>query len=108
MHRLTTAEELDEALQAPQILLFKHSTMCPVSGFALQEVATLADAHPELPVYLIDVHAQRALSNELADRLAVRHESPQALLLRDGQLVWHASHFGVTRGKVEAVLEEAW
>ena len=106
MPRITTADELTEALPAPQALLFKHSSYCPVSGLALGEVAALSDAHPDLPIYVIDVIAQRALSNRVAEELDVRHESPQALLLRDGALVWHASHFRVTRERIEEAMEE--
>ncbi|HEY0969416.1 MAG TPA: bacillithiol system redox-active protein YtxJ [Gemmatimonadales bacterium] len=102
----TTAEELDDALAAPQALIFKHSTLCPVSGLALQEVMALADAHPDLPIHLVDVHSQRHLSNQLADTLGVRHESPQALIVRHGEVVWHASHFGVMRERMERILRE--
>ena len=106
MHRVTTAKELEEALSAPRALIFKHSEICPVSGLALQEVTALADAHPDLSIHLIDVLSQRPLSNRVAEALAVRHESPQALLVRHGEVIWHASHFGVMRERMERVLRE--
>jgi bacillithiol system protein YtxJ len=54
------------------------------------------DEHPDVPVCLVDVIGQRPLSREIAGRLSIAHESPQAILLRSGTPVWHASHFGVT------------
>jgi bacillithiol system protein YtxJ len=104
VHRLTTAAELDEALSAPRSLIFKHSELCPVSGLALQEVMALADAHPDLPIHLIDVLAERPLSQRVAETLAIRHESPQALIVERGEVIWHASHFGVMRERMERVL----
>jgi thioredoxin 1 len=61
------------------------------------------NAHPEVPVYWVDVKGQRPLSREIADRLRITHESPQAILLRAGTSVWHDSHFGVT---AEAIARE--
>jgi bacillithiol system protein YtxJ len=61
------------------------------------------NAHPEVPVYWVDVKGQRPLSQEIAARLGITHESPQAILLRAGAPVWHDSHFGVT---AEAIARE--
>jgi bacillithiol system protein YtxJ len=60
-------------------------------------------AHPDMPVYLVDVIAGRPLSRAIAARLDITHESPQAILLRSGTPVWHASHDGVT---AEAIARE--
>ncbi len=104
MKHITTAEELDAALGAPRALIFKHSELCPVSALALQEVTALADAHPDLPIHVIDVLSDRPLARRVAEALSVRHESPQALIVEHGQLIWHASHFGVMRERMERVL----
>lgn len=98
----------DDALKAivdsPQAVLFKHSTRCPVSAYAIGEVVEFAEAHPEWPVYVINVIEQRPLSNEAADRLGVRHESPQAFVLHEGRVRWHGSHNEVT---ADALMREA-
>lgn len=96
MRSIQSPEELEGAFQAPVALLYKHSETCPISAMALREVAHVATAHPDLPVYVVDVLAQRGLARGIAARLDIRHESPQAILLRDGEPVWHASHFRVT------------
>jgi len=42
------------------------------------------------------VQSDRETSNAVATRLGVRHETPQALLLRGGRVVWNASHHRLT------------
>jgi bacillithiol system protein YtxJ len=69
-------------------------------------VQRLVEAHPDLPVYWVDVIGGRPLSRALADRLGIVHESPQAILLRGGTPVWHASHFAVTAEAMARELRE--
>ncbi len=73
---------------------------------ALGEVRQFMDRHPAVPVYWVDVKAERPLSREIADRLGITHESPQAILLRQGAPVWHASHASVTAGAIAEELRE--
>ena len=80
-------------------LLFLHDPGCPISLFARFEVAAV-----EGEVALIDVRASPSLSREVERRTGVKHESPQAIVLRDGQAIWSASHFGVTAEGIEAAL----
>ena len=49
-----------------------------------------------IPVFLVDVLSQRPLSQNIAASLGIRHESPQAIVLRRGAPLWHASHYDVT------------
>lgn len=93
---LRTQEDLQQALERPLALLYKHSPMCGLSDIAQEEVQRLAEAEPALPVYRVDVIRDRALARAIAERLGIRHESPQAILLRGGKAVWDASHRGVT------------
>jgi bacillithiol system protein YtxJ len=78
----------------PDCLVYKHSTTCPVSTTAGQEVRALKT---ELPIYWVNVREQRELSNWVAETYGVTHESPQLLLIRGGKVekVW--SHYEVTR-----------
>ncbi len=63
-------------------------------------------AHPDVPVYWVDVKGQRPLSREIAGRLGITHESPQTILLRSGTVVWHASHFNVTANAIAKELRQ--
>ena len=55
---------------------------------------------------MITVQTHRDLSTAVARRLGVRHETPQALLIRQGRVVWSASHFRVTGGALEAAIRD--
>ncbi len=94
--RISRREELRTILAEPLAIIFKHSTQCPVSARAHQEVETFADAEPSRTVYKIHVIEDRALSNELEEMTGVRHQSPQLILLKDGVVVWHDAHFALT------------
>ena len=73
---------------------------------ALGEVQRFMAEHPAIPVYLVDVIAQRPLSREIAARLGIRHESPQAILFRQGAAAWHASHDAVTAEALARIIHE--
>ncbi len=84
-------------------IIYKHSPSCSLSLVAAQEVARLL-REDGLTVHQLDVFAQRPLSNDIESHFGVRHESPQVLILEDGQLVWHASHRAVTAERIRAAL----
>ena len=99
---IESAEELDEALSQPAALLFKHSTRCGTSRRALEEVQRYARGEDAVATYGIDVIRHRGLSLEAAERLGIRHESPQAILLRGGAPAWHASHHRISADALRA------
>ena len=106
VHRLLAESE------TRPVLLFKHSYTCGVSMEALEElVAHINQQTPfrardaATPQYaMVTVQTHRAVSNAIAHQLGVRHETPQALLIRDGRVVWSASHFRVTAAAVESAI----
>jgi monothiol bacilliredoxin len=111
LHRL-----LAESERRP-VLVFKHSYTCGVSLEALDEIVThLKERGPNRlrpgcggpPQYaMVTVQTHRAVSNAIAQKLGVRHETPQALLVRRGRVVWSASHFRVTAAAVEDAIRTA-
>lgn len=78
------------------VLLFKHSTRCPISAAAREQVARFAAEMAEAECREILVVEQRSLSLLIAEEIGVTHASPQALLLKARQAVWHASHYAIT------------
>lgn len=101
VQEITTTSELDAALansDSRGVFLFKHSTTCPISSSAYRRVAEYLEGQgPQaVPLYLVKVIESRPVSNEIAARFSVRHESPQALLVREGRCVWNASHGSIT------------
>src|SRR5262245_56606281 len=86
-----------ESCERP-VLLFKHSRHCGISCGALDELTAHIEAQAASPVAykMITVQTHRPVSDAAAHRLGIRHETPQAILLRDGKAVWNASHFMIT------------
>jgi len=110
---LKTVADLDVALAGTAtrpILVFKHSATCGPSAMALEEIDEIEALVEEdgLPVdlFIVTVQAARAVSNEIEARLRVRHESPQVLLISNGQVIWRASHFRVTASAITAALRQ--
>ena len=94
-------EGLFERSNAEPVLLFKHSNSCPISARAYGQMEGV-----ETPVSIVVVQQSRDLSREIEQRTGVRHETPQALVIRDGRAVWNASHFDVTALAVEQAVRE--
>ena len=92
-------EQLFARSHREPVLLFKHSTTCPISAAAYQQMLGV-----EREASLVVVQKARDLSREIETRTGVRHESPQALILRDGAVVWSASHWNITADAVTRAL----
>lgn len=96
-HALTEPNQLQEIEKESEdklVAIFKHSTRCGISRMVLNNFEREYDLEKdkEVKLYLLDLIANRNISNEVADRFGVRHESPQLILLRNGKIVHHASH----------------
>jgi len=95
---LSTNDDWEDALahsERTPVLVFKHSSSCPVSGKADTEITEFAQEE-EVPVYRVVVQDNRPVSDVIEDDLDVRHETPQAILLHEGASVFDTSHFNVT------------
>jgi bacillithiol system protein YtxJ len=103
--RLRTAAELDAAFAAERFLLFKHSTLCPISAAAFEEYERWSEDHPQAATGWIDVIQERALARTVAERTGIRHESPQAILLAHGRARWDASHGAITEESLDRAAE---
>lgn len=107
---IVTEAELDALLEASRnapVLLFKHSNTCSVSSRAHDQVDRLLAASPQdrFEAAMIVVQTARRLSDLVEERLGIRHESPQVIVLRDAAPVWHASHWDVTEAKLADALD---
>ena len=74
------------------VVIFKHSTRCSVSRMALKQFENEYDAADATENYFLDLIAYRDVSNAIASRFNVFHQSPQLLLIKDGIAVYNASH----------------
>lgn len=99
-------DAIDQASQERPVLLFKHSTRCSISTAALDRLErawTPADDQVHT-VYYLDLLRHRSISDAIAARYGVQHESPQVLVIRHGRCSQHASHFGITYAGTKSAL----
>lgn len=102
MKNLQSQSEFDQILQNShnnQVLLCKFSPICPTSLMAQREVEEFLQTR-ELENWSIDVIKSRALSRSIAEQIKVRHESPQAFIIKNEKVMWHGSHYDLTREKI--------
>ncbi|MBY0124129.1 bacillithiol system redox-active protein YtxJ [Bacillus sp. S/N-304-OC-R1] len=107
MKRFNGNEDFDQALQnEEQLIILKHSSTCPISQAAYEEYESFAEEQENLPMYYLIVQEERPLSNYIADKFNIKHESPQALLIRNGKVAWHASHWKITYSSLKEAVKE--
>jgi thioredoxin 1 len=100
--------EAEKLLGATEpMVVFKHSATCSISIDVKRQYDAFVAAHPQVSTRLVVVQAERPLSNALEQVTQVRHESPQALLVRDGRVLWHASHRRITAASLAQALQSA-
>jgi bacillithiol system protein YtxJ len=101
VQELSAADELLSRSHTAPVVVFKHSVTCSISADVYREVAGYNG-----DIALVVVQTARPLSNEIAARTGIRHESPQAIVLRNGRAVWHQSHYDITAEGVQKAVEE--
>ena len=97
LDKMEQFDEIDEISQTKPVVLFKHSTRCSISRMALKQFDTEFN-YPEEKIdwYLLDLLNHRDLSNEIASRYNVIHQSPQIVVIRNGKAVFNESHDSIS------------
>ena len=101
MNEITTITQLEKVFKENKVILFKHSTTCPVSARAYKELLEYSAQHTSTPIYLVKVIESRPISNSIAEKTGIKHESPQVFILHSGKVSWSDSHFGITKKILE-------
>ena len=99
-------EQIKEKSAGKPQLIFKHSTRCSISSTALNRLErawNLTDAK----AYYLDLIAYRPISNALAEQFNVEHQSPQVLIIKNGQCVYHESHWEIAFDTIQPLLTTA-
>ncbi len=104
---LTTTEQIDHIKAAKGYnIIFKHSTRCPISMMAKRSFEQDGDMFNEnTPLYFLDLIKYRELSKSVADTFSVQHESPQLLLIKDGDCVLDQSHSSISAKEATEVMQ---
>jgi len=85
---------VERSFTIPQVI-FKHSTRCGTSAMILSRLERSA-AQGNIEFYFLDLIKYRDISNQIADQFGVYHESPQLLLIKNGECTYDESHMGIS------------
>lgn len=101
LNHFSQLDEIDNLSHSKLQVIFKHSTRCSISNMAKRVLSgELNDNIKEkADVYYLDLINYRDISNNIATRYLVKHESPQILIISDGKCIYHASHDEVSLNK---------
>ncbi len=103
LQHLATEADVEALMAAPgPTWLFKHSNACSISGAAYDEVERFLTDNPDHQAGMVVVQSHRPLSNHISQRLKFVHQSPQLFLLKDGKVVWSATHWSITADAMAA------
>jgi bacillithiol system protein YtxJ len=92
-------EIVSDSKTIPQVI-FKHSTRCSISSMAKNRLDR-QEAPAGVNFYLLDLIRYRNLSNQIASEFGIRHQSPQVLVINNGQCVYNESHSGIVFDEIE-------
>ncbi len=89
--------EINELSKSKAVLILKHSTRCSISSAALSRLERNWKEENETVIepFYLDLLAHRDISNAIASHYHVEHESPQALLIKEGKCVFSQTHMGI-------------
>ncbi len=102
--QMKSSSDCIEKSQSEPVIVFKHSSSCPTSTYAKREMDAFIKTSG-VTVYLVIVQDQRPLSNELVETLKIKHESPQALCIQNGEVKSHFSHYDITQDNLKNALQ---
>jgi bacillithiol system protein YtxJ len=104
---LNDIAQLDEIVSLSNekpVAVFKHSTRCSISRMALKQFENEFDFPEKVTPYFLDLIAFREISNDIASRFGVQHQSPQLILIKNGKAVYNVSHSDIDAGALQSKL----
>jgi len=102
LHSLDQLDTIAEESKTTPVAIFKHSTRCGISRMVLNQFEKSYSIDPnKMKLYFLDLLGHRDVSNEVGIRFQVVHQSPQLLVIKNGNTVAHASHHGINANELE-------
>ncbi|MBE0392373.1 bacillithiol system redox-active protein YtxJ [Flavobacterium sp. PL002] len=92
LNHITQLDEIVTLSKEKPVAIFKHSTRCSISRMALKQFENEFDFPEKVTPYFLDLIAFRDISNNIASRFGVQHQSPQLILIKNGKAVYNTSH----------------
>ena len=97
--------DVDAILSAGTHVIYKHSFTCATCMFSKMKVEEVLEENTDnARFHFIDVRTNRTISNLIAEKTGIRHESPQAIILKDGKVFDHQSHGSITKKMIEEAI----
>ena len=94
---LDQLDEIEEKSKSKSQLIFKHSTTCGISRMVIRTFTDTFDlSQDQADVYYLDLHRYRDVSNEVGYKFQIMHQSPQVVVIKNGEVVAHSSHGSIT------------
>ncbi|RTY88890.1 bacillithiol system redox-active protein YtxJ [Flavobacterium sp. RSP15] len=104
-NELTDLVQLDEIIAISNekpVAIFKHSARCSISRMALKQFENEFNSSDKVTPYFLDLITHRDISNEIANRFGVTHQSPQLILIKDGKAIYNVSHSDIDAESLKA------
>ncbi len=103
LNEVNQLEELEKESEEKTVVILKHSTSCGISRMVLRMFESDYDLpeDAEVKMYFLDLIAHRDVSNAVANKFSVKHESPQMIILKNREVVHHSSHQSISADKVK-------
>tara|TARA_A100000171_G_scaffold13652_1_gene11775 strand:- start:1317 stop:1685 length:369 start_codon:yes stop_codon:yes gene_type:complete len=96
LERLNQLSEIIEESKNQTVVIYKHSTRCSISSMALNRLErNWTEEGNQLKIYYLDLIQFREVSNAVAEQFSVQHESPQAIVIKNGKAVHNSSHMSI-------------
>nr|WP_297788106.1 bacillithiol system redox-active protein YtxJ [uncultured Allomuricauda sp.] len=96
LESLDQLETIAENSKSKTQVIYKHSSTCGISRMVLNMFSESYDPDLDLDLYFLTIQHHRDVSNTIEDRFGVRHESPQLLVIKNGEVVFHTSHGAIS------------
>ncbi len=94
--------EISQLSNKKPVVIFKHSTRCSISRMALKNFEKEFDLSDQVTPYFLDLITFRDISNEIASRFDVVHQSPQLILIVGGKSVYDVSHSAIDADELKS------
>ncbi len=99
---LAQLELIAEDSKEKPVVIFKHSTTCSISVMAKMRLES--NWNLDLDTYYLDLKNYKQISNTIAEKFSVHHESPQIILLKNGEAIYDASHFDISVSELQEAI----
>ena len=102
---LDQLDQIKEQSKTTPVVIFKHSTRCVISRMVLREFeSSFAKDQHTVSLYFLDLLAHRDISDEISSEFEVFHQSPQLIVIKNGEAIYNASHNEIKAGAIKGVL----